>query len=81
MSTETGKIGIREAAEIIGVSRTTVLRMISENFMTHSMTDSSGRYRYKYIFDITVVWDARVRYRDWRITENPCGKKPLYLRD
>lgn len=75
------QIGIREAAEIIGVSRATMNRMALENFLLFDTEPSSGRYGYRYAFDISTVWDARIRYREYRKTENPCGKKPNYLRD
>lgn len=81
MSTINEQIGVREAAEIIGVSRATMNRMVLERFLLFDTKPSSGRYGYRYIFDISIVWDARIRYREYRKTYNPCGKKPNYLRD
>ena len=81
MSTINEQIGIREAAEIIGVSRATMNRLALEHFLLSGTTASRGRYGYRYVFDITTVWDARIRYREYRKTANPTGRKPNYLRD
>lgn len=81
MSNKKEQLGVREAAKIIGVSRATLNRMVLEHFLLCDPIPSSGRYSYRYTFDISTVWDARIRYREYRETANPCGRKPIYLRD